>query len=140
MIEVAGKYINLQFFSLKYYHRQNKYLNFDVQMILSVNKTKKSSSKLKLCQSIFLITVVMGKFQGVLALISEWKARHNDALMIICKAKYYQEKTGKTWSFCIINTCRNKCTTEPILVNRDFFLKKQNFDQHKRKLNKYYNL
>ena len=88
LIKASGKFINLPATPLSNNITFKTWcFNFDVQMVLMMEKTKNSWLKLNLCQSIFLTAVVMGVLQGLLSWVSKikkdrtkpwwWCGRHN---------------------------------------------------------------
>ena len=58
-----------------------KCFNFDVQIVLVINKTKKNWSKLNPRELVFITGVVMGMFQKLLTCTSGLNTRENDTLM-----------------------------------------------------------
>ena len=105
LIKVAGKSISFPLLSLSNTITETiKFDNFDMHMVLTLRKTKKSWSKLKICQSMFLIEVMMRMIQGFLSWLFKWNDIHNYTLVMMWKAKFYQEKT---WNIFLRNPCMN---------------------------------
>ena len=107
LIKVTGKSNNLPLLPLSNNTTDTiKCFNFDVHMVLTVRKTKKSWSKLKQCQSMFMSAVVMRISQVLISLLSKWRTKNYPDYNVEGTAPL-KNNNRKPWTFFLRNPCRN---------------------------------